>query len=545
MRFKFRPVLLGSACALVLSGAFVTVAHAAAPTVSGLSAAPGGTWTTEGGQQLTITGTGFTGATSIQFGLNTTQTVVLNTDACPTGTGSGGCFTVTDDSHINVIQTPGHPQTALPADVTVTTAMGTSATSSADQMTFVASPPKAASLSVHSGPPGAAITIGPADGLQELSAYDFATRVDFIPASGPTVSVTTAPCTAGAADCFTLNADLVKLVAPTSGFTFGTVYDVVVHTAGGTSPPNASTDQFTFAAPHFSPQSVGAPSVALDPSGTQLIFWQGAGGHLFEAWWNGFWNGPVDWTAANGWAPSLASAPTVALAPSGTQIIFWQGTGGHLFEAWWNGSWNGPVDWTAANHWSPSVTSAPSVAFSGSTQLVFWQGTGGHLLEAWWNGSWNGPVDWTTANHWSPSVNSGPSVAIDPSGTQLIFWKGAGGHLDEVWWNGSWNGPVDWTVANHWSPTMTSAPSVAFSGSTQLIFWQGTGGHLFEAWWNGSWNGPVDWTSAKGWAPSLTSAPSVAIQSNATQLIFWQGTGSHLFEVWWNGAWNGPVDWSS
>jgi hypothetical protein len=80
---------------------------------------------------------------------------------------------------------------------------------------------------------------------------------------------------------------------------------------------------------------------------TQLIFWQGTGGHLFEAWWNGSWNGPVDWTSAKGWAPSLTSAPSVAIQSNATQLIFWQGTGSHLFEVWWNGAWNGPVDWSS------------------------------------------------------------------------------------------------------------------------------------------------------------------------------------------------------
>jgi hypothetical protein len=87
--------------------------------------------------------------------------------------------------------------------------------------------------------------------------------------------------------------------------------------------------------------------VAFAPDGTQLIFWQGPGGHLQEAWWNGHWNGPVDWSAANRWASPLASAPSAAVQHDGTQLIFWQGAGGHLVEVWWNGHWNGPVDWSA------------------------------------------------------------------------------------------------------------------------------------------------------------------------------------------------------
>ena len=297
----------------------------------------------------------------------------------------------------------------------------------------------------------------------------------------------------------------------------------------------------------FAPQGVGAPSVAIAPDGTQLIFWQGAGGHLFEAWWQGHWNGPVDWTAANGWPASMTSAPSVAIAPDGTQLIFWQGPGGHLYEAWWQGHWNGPVDWTAANHWPASVTSAPSVAFApDGTQLIFWQGAGGHLDEVWWQNHWNGPVDWTAANHWPASVTSAPSVALAPDGTQLIFWQGAGGHLDEVWWQNHWNGPVDWTAANHWPASVTSAPSAALApDGTQIIFWKGAGGHLDEVWWNGHWNGPVDWTAANHWPASVTSAPSVAFAPDGTQLIFWQGAGGHLDEVWWQNHWNGPVDWSA
>jgi hypothetical protein len=292
----------------------------------------------------------------------------------------------------------------------------------------------------------------------------------------------------------------LAVILRTPGTQTVTATDTVTPTTTGTSATIAVTAPPP--PPPFSPQGVGQPTVAIDPSGAQLIFWQGAGGHLMEAWWNGSWNGPVDWTAANGWAPRLTSAPSVALAPDGTQIIFWQGAGQHLFEAWWKGAWNGPVDWTAANRWAASVSSAPSVTFnSAGAQLIFWQGAGGHLDEAWWNGAWNGPVDWTAANGWPASVSSAPTVRMTADGTQTIFWEAGGGfgrvgggHLDEVWWNGSWNGPVDWTAANRWAATMTSAPSVVFSGSTQLIFWQGTGGHLIEVWWNGSWNGPVDWS---------------------------------------------------
>jgi hypothetical protein len=54
----------------------------------------------------------------------------------------------------------------------------------------------------------------------------------------------------------------------------------------------------------------------------------------------------VDWTAANSWGAPLTSAPSAAIQSNATQLIFWQGAGGHLIEVWWNGHWNGPADWS-------------------------------------------------------------------------------------------------------------------------------------------------------------------------------------------------------
>lgn len=90
-----------------------------------------------------------------------------------------------------------------------------------------------------------------------------------------------------------------------------------------------------------------APSVTVTPDGnTQLVFWEGPSGHLYEAWFTGAWNGPADWTAAAfGGASPLVSAPTATVTTDGsTQIVFWQGAGSLMYEAWWaGGRWNGPV----------------------------------------------------------------------------------------------------------------------------------------------------------------------------------------------------------
>jgi hypothetical protein len=87
-----------------------------APVVSSISPTSG---TTTGATSVTITGTGFTGASAVNFG--------------PTPAAS---FTVNSDTSITALSPA--TTTAGVADVTVTTTGGTSATSSADQFTYVA-----------------------------------------------------------------------------------------------------------------------------------------------------------------------------------------------------------------------------------------------------------------------------------------------------------------------------------------------------------------------------------------------------------------------
>jgi lysozyme len=201
-----------------------------------------------------------------------------------------------------------------------------------------------------------------------------------------------------------------------------------------------------------------APSAAVTADGAQLVFWRSADGHLQEVWYAaGQWNGPVDWTrSAFHDADLLQSAPSVVVTPDGSQqLVFWQGVGGHLYEAWLSaGKWNGPVDWTAnAFAGSSTLASAPSAAITpdGKEQLVFWQNAAGHLVEVWHaSGKWSQPADWTAALFGGAGLlSSPPSVAIIPSTSQqAVFWQGAGHTLWEAWYAGRWNGPIDWSPAS-------------------------------------------------------------------------------------------------
>jgi hypothetical protein len=238
MGSKYRRLLLGSASVLVLSSAVAgtgVIAHAATPAVTSVSPTSG---STEGGLMINIAGSGFTGVTSVQFGiLNVTSTL------CPPPVASSaGCFQFVSDTSINA-WTPAHKQAAAPVDVQVTAGGVQSPVVAGDKFTYNAPMPEKASVSPNTGPGGTMITINPVPGPAESSGYDFATMVNF----GTTVHVTTTPCTSssGPMGCFDLQGDLVTVQAPSTGLVAGVPYDITVTTAGGTSQVNSPADQFT------------------------------------------------------------------------------------------------------------------------------------------------------------------------------------------------------------------------------------------------------------------------------------------------------------
>jgi hypothetical protein len=96
----------------VIGAALGASARAAAPVVTAISPTSGGVG---GGTPVTVTGSGFAGATSVRFGAST-----------------AGAMTVVSDTQITVTSPVGSGT----VDVTVMTPTGTSATSLADQFTY-------------------------------------------------------------------------------------------------------------------------------------------------------------------------------------------------------------------------------------------------------------------------------------------------------------------------------------------------------------------------------------------------------------------------
>jgi hypothetical protein len=180
----------------------VTADHftfAAAPTVTGINPQSG---PTAGGTSVTISGSGFTGASAVSFD----------------GTAATS-FSVVSDTQI-AATAPAHA--AGTVDVTVTTPGGSSAPVSADHFTYVGAP-VVTGVSPNSGPTtgGTFVTIT-GSGFTGTSAVSFGGT-----AAGP----------------FSVFSD-TQIVATSPAHAAGTV-DITVTTPVGTSA-TSSADRFTF-----------------------------------------------------------------------------------------------------------------------------------------------------------------------------------------------------------------------------------------------------------------------------------------------------------
>ena len=234
-----------------------------APTVTSISPTSG---PTSGGTTVTITGTNFSGATAVTFG----------------GTAASG-FTVNSNTQITAT---APAQAAGTIDVRVTTGGGTSATSAADQFTYV-SAPTVTSVSPTAGPTAGGTSV-------------VITGTNLSGATAVTFGATAAPG-------FTVNS-ATQITATAPAGSPGTV-DVRVTTTGGTSATGAA-DQFTYVpaptvtsiSPTSGPQA-GGTTVTL--TGTNL---GGATAVTFGA------------TAATGFTVNSATQIT-ATAPAGTGTV--------------------------------------------------------------------------------------------------------------------------------------------------------------------------------------------------------------------------------
>jgi uncharacterized protein YhjY with autotransporter beta-barrel domain len=191
----------GGTSSAVVGDRFTYAATQAAPAVTAISPSSG---STAGGTSVTITGSGFTGATGVKFGAAASTT-----------------FTVKSDTQI-VATSPASSAGAV--DVTVTTGGGVSATISTDRYTYTAtvSAPAITAISPTSGPTagGTSVTI---------------TGTNLSGATGVKFGAT-------AAAAFTVNSATSITAASPAG---SGVVDVTVTTSAGTTAA-VTGDHFTY-----------------------------------------------------------------------------------------------------------------------------------------------------------------------------------------------------------------------------------------------------------------------------------------------------------
>jgi parallel beta-helix repeat protein len=207
--------------------------YVAAPTVTGVNPSNG---SVGGNNTVTISGTGFTNATAVFFGANAATS-----------------FTVNSPTSITATVPASTGDAAGTVDVTVTTAGGTSGTSSLDQYTYVVLTPSITSVSPSSGYVGGGETV-----TISGSGFTGATAVKFGSNAATNIVV--------------VNDNTITVTAPAGSL--GTV-DVTVTTPGGTST-TSSADDFTYVA-------AGTPIItSLSPNsgstnGHNLVILYGSG----------------------------------------------------------------------------------------------------------------------------------------------------------------------------------------------------------------------------------------------------------------------------
>ena len=240
------------------------VAEAAGvPVVTGISPSSG---LPEGGTTVTLTGSGFTGASAVHFGST-----------------SGVNAVVVRDTQLTVISPPG---TGV-VDVTVTGAGGTSSTAAADSFAYGA--PVVTGITPADGPPtgGTVVTVS-GDNLTGATAVNF----------GSTLGLNLVMIS---------NTQLTVVSPPGTG-----VVDLTITGVGGTSSTSAA-DRFSYA-----PIVTAIAPNSGDPSGGTTVTVSGSN-------FTGFTS--VNFGNAPGLSPTVSGTRLTVVSPPGTGVVHLTVTG--------------------------------------------------------------------------------------------------------------------------------------------------------------------------------------------------------------------------
>ena len=373
------------------------------PVIDSLSPTSGGAGTT-----VTITGSGFSGVTAVDFGAT-----------------SATSFNVVDDSHVSAVAPAGTGAVT----VAVSTAAGSSSVGTGGSATFTYPP---------AGWTGTGAT-GPSAREYAAMAYD--------PATGNTVLFGGAG-SGHFGDTWTWNGatwtQQNPATSPSVRYGASMTYDPTTGNLvlfGGYDGSTALNDTWTWDGttwtqqhPAASPSGRVSAALAPDPSGNLVLFGGTnlLGNYYADTW---TWNGTT-WTLSKPpSAPAARAYAAMAYHPTtGNDVLFGGYASSNFGDTW---TWNGTA-WTELTPASsPSARAATSMAYDPTTQsVVLFGGTtygtaGNYYADTW---TWDGTT-WTDTNTTGPSGRYGASMDYDGSNRTVVLFGGSDGTtvLDDIW----------------------------------------------------------------------------------------------------------------
>jgi len=193
----------------------ITWSSAPAPAVTAVTPNSG---PSTGGTVVTITGTGFAGATAVMFGANPATNLTIS-DTAITATAPAGAVG--------------------PVDITVTTPAGTSATSPADQFTYLVPTPAVTAISPASGPEagGTVVTISGTDFLGASAVHFGSAAAAGFTVNGDTSITATAPAAAAVGAVDITVTTVVDTSAPVTADRYSYIYPFGGFQAPVSNPP--------------------------------------------------------------------------------------------------------------------------------------------------------------------------------------------------------------------------------------------------------------------------------------------------------------------
>jgi hypothetical protein len=366
--------------------------YLAAPTVSAVSPSSG---PLAGGTSVTITGTNFTGVTGVQFGTASATPVTVNSAQSITVPAPAGTGTV---------------------DITVTAAGGTSATSAADQFTYLASStPTVSMVSPSSGPLAGGTTV-------TITGTNFigVTAVQFGTASATPITVNSsqsitvpAPAGTGTVDITVTASEGTSATSTADHYSYATASAAI--SAVGSMAYSSAAGVTTLS---VSPQHVGdLLALALKVSSTTVTASSVSGGGA-GTWTRAF--GPYSGFSGNDlemWTGivSTTGPATITVAFSSSVSAIYTGLAAQEFAA----SGSSPV-WGIDTGAGISNTSSTTVTFpkltpKGSNEVYFAFDTVANTGSA---GTTSGVTYTTTSDGDLAAYDTGVSGAVQPTGTQ-------------------------------------------------------------------------------------------------------------------------------